>query len=502
MTTLSELLPAGGGGNIIDFIASGTLPNGGRVILKSNGQVEAVAGSGSAQAIPLGSKHAFTTAADVTNTSIAFDPNNANKFVVSCYFDASGGISRGRIVAGTVSGSSISFGSVVEFRNNVISTTIVSFDPNTSGKFILVYKDYSNNNYGTCRVCTLSGNTISLGAAIVFYSAAITLSTRSAAYNPNVANQFVVAYKATGGNGSGRAKIGVVSGTSISFSGENIFNGLVGNTTNISWDPNTTNRFLVVFQDGSNSNKGTARVGTIGNNDIPYGSKFLFNGTVTDDIVVTADPNTANKYIITYRNQGNSNYGTSIIASLSGTNISYGSAVVYNSAQVVSQIHAADPSNSGKFVVVYKDVGNSSLLAARVGTVSGTSVSFETEIVWNGGQGGDNLDIAFDPNTSGKFAISYRDFGSTSGSIMLGQISTIVTNLTATNFLGISTKAYTNGQTATIMLQGGVVTNQSSLTIGSTYYIQPNGTLATSAGIPSVIAGKAVKANTLLLKGI
>jgi hypothetical protein len=52
------------------------------------------------------------------------------------------------------------------------------------------------------------------------------------------------------------------------------------------------------------------------------------------------------------------------------------------------------------------------------------------------------------------------------------------------------------------MLQGGISTNQSSLAIGSTYYVQGDATLATTAGNPSVEAGKAVSATTLLLKGI
>ena len=75
-------------------------------------------------------------------------------------------------------------------------------------------------------------------------------------------------------------------------------------------------------------------------------------------------------------------------------------------------------------------------------------------------------------------------------------------NLTATNFLGTATAAYTNGQTASIMLQGGISDNQSSLTVGSTYFVQPLGTLATSAGTPSVIAGRAVSATSLLLNGL
>ena len=101
--------------------------------------------------------------------------------------------------------------------------------------------------------------------------------------------------------------------------------------------------------------------------------------------------------------------------------------------------------------------------------------------------------------------VAYKDSGNSHyGTAVLGQIATTVTttNVTAANFLGTATAAYTNGQTAKIMLQGGISTNQSSLAIGSTYYVQPAGTLTTSAGTPSVVAGKAISATTLLLKGI
>ena len=52
------------------------------------------------------------------------------------------------------------------------------------------------------------------------------------------------------------------------------------------------------------------------------------------------------------------------------------------------------------------------------------------------------------------------------------------------------------------MLKGGISDNQTSLAIGSTYYVQTNGTFATSAGTPSVLAGKAVSATSLLLNGL
>ena len=45
MSNLSELLPSGAGQNQVEFVASGTLPNGKPVILKADGTVEVIAGA-------------------------------------------------------------------------------------------------------------------------------------------------------------------------------------------------------------------------------------------------------------------------------------------------------------------------------------------------------------------------------------------------------------------------------------------------------------------------
>lgn len=108
------------------------------------------------------------------------------------------------------------------------------------------------------------------------------------------------------------------------------------------------------------------------------------------------------------------------------------------------------------------------------------------------------LSIKFDPYNANKLVVAAHDYGNAYASMVTVGLST----LTATNFLGTSQAAYTDTQTASIMLQGSVSTNQTGLTIGSTYYVQLDGTLATTAGTPSVIAGKALSATSLLLKGI
>lgn len=83
-----------------------------------------------------------------------------------------------------------------------------------------------------------------------------------------------------------------------------------------------------------------------------------------------------------------------------------------------------------------------------------------------------------------------------------GTVSTVTSsNLTAENYIGISSGSYTNGQTATIQVKGSVDDAQSGLTAGQTYYVQTDATLATTAGSPSVVAGTAISATKIIVKG-
>jgi len=187
------------------------------------------------------------------------------------------------------------------------------------------------------------------------------------------------------------------------------------------------------------------------------------------------------------------------VGTISGTSISLGTGVVFdNNCDWVGM--AFDPNTPNVFVISYRDAANSSYGTTIVGTVSGTSISFGSPVVFNTANS-TYCDVIFDA-TSSKFVITYKDYLTNRAASILGQLAIpYVTNLTATNFVGTSTAAYTNGQTASIMLQGGVSDNQTGLTIGSTYYVQQDGTLATTADSISVVAGKALSATSLLLKG-
>ena len=100
---------------------------------------------------------------------------------------------------------------------------------------------------------------------------------------------------------------------------------------------------------------------------------------------------------------------------------------------------------------------------------------------------------------SSSVSISNSSMTSTAGTIPSTTTSISSTNLTSENYIGISDGAYTNGQTATIQIAGSVDDAQSSLTPGQQYYVQNDGTLSTSAGSPSVLAGTAIATTKLAI---
>ena len=82
----------------------------------------------------------------------------------------------------------------------------------------------------------------------------------------------------------------------------------------------------------------------------------------------------------------------------------------------------------------------------------------------------------------------------------VSQVSGSVT-LTSENFIGFAEDTVATGQPVTIKTKGAVDENQTSLTPGQQYFVQTGGTIGTSADSPSVVAGTAVTATKLIVKG-
>jgi len=478
MSSLSDLLPAGGGGKNVNFVASGVLPNGRAVALKSNGQVEAVAET----VIPedLSNTGVTFTSTPVYQCLVAYDPNTANKIVVAYADNGNSGYPTAAV--GTVSGTTISFGSAVVAKSATTQQLAISFDPSNSGKFVFVY-GYGGNLDGASIIGTVSGTSISFGSEVVFNAG--TSDFNSVAFDPNNAGKFVVVYQ-DGSNGSkGTSRAGTVSGTSISYGNEIVFNEYNSSYTSVAFDPNTAGQCVVVYKDANNSNYGTAKLGRVNAASyISWEYPFVFNSGTTNYTSLSFDPKNATKFVVVYQDASNSQYGTARVGTISGVSLSYGAEVVFQTARCNHIKVAFDPSQANTFAVVYTDEGNNFAPTVIVGTVSGTSISFGSQVALVSSNCRMN-EISFDPNTAGKFVANYRDDGNSGrGTSNVGQVAASATNLTSTNFLGITDAAVASGASGSVTIKGGLKTELAGGTFavtvanpgaGNRYYI--NGVL-------------------------
>ena len=473
---------SGGGGSSFTATADGALSDGTLVAVNADGTVSNVYKTFAAS---LGSKTTFEsgTIGDVRGV---FDPDN-NKVII-VYSDSTNNL--GKAIVGTVSGTTITYGSAVTFNGTgSIGDFDIGYDT-ANDKVVIAYRDYGNSSYGTCIVGTVSGTSISFGTEVVFKSGT-TQSIRLAFDTAN--SKFAIFYAS--GTSSGNAVVGTVSGTSISFGSEATFESANSIIHGAVYDPDV-GRVLVSYRDGGNGYYGTVAVGTISSTSITFGTPVVFNSSNTLSPVLVYDT-AANKVVVIYGDVGNSLYGTAKVGTVSGTSISFGSGAVFESA-ACEEIGAAFDANAGKVVVVYDDGGNSNYGTYNVGTVSGTSISFGTAAVFASSYSLKNS-LVVDTNLN-KTVILSRDHGSSSdGTGYVFSNESQASILTSENFVGISDGAYANGATATIQTAGSTDDAQSGLTPGQSYYVQANGTLGLSPDTIEVLAGTAISSTELLI---
>jgi len=466
--------------------ASGTLPNGKPVIVNADGTVSAV--TITAQA--LGSAVVFESAAAGSNVASTFD-SNSNKVVI-VYQDTANSF-YGTAIVGTVSGISISFGSPVVFSSaNRTQEIQITFDSN-SNKVVIAYDDKADGQKGKAIVGTVSGTSISFGSAVVFNNGSTDTGTPNAITFDSNSNKVVIAFQDKADANKGKAIVGTVSGTSISFGSEATFlNANYATQVSTTFDSNS-NKVVIVYKDGSNSLHGYAVVGTVSGTNITFGTPVVF------EAAETSNPNAAfdtvnNRIVIAYADGA---VGTAIVGTVSGTSISFGSAVVFNSTETTSPRVRFDATAS-KMIVAYGE-GSGNAGTFKTGTVSGTSISFGSATVFESGATNGQNGLVYDSN-AGKMVLSYYS-GSNSGYGTSKVLQNESTTLTSENYIGMSQGGtVADGSSATVDIIGSLSTNQSGLTAGQQYYVQTDGTIGETAADPSVFAGTAISATSLVVK--
>ena len=483
MSNLSDLLPSGAGGKSFDFVASGTLANGQAVGLTSDGKVAAISAQVSSNVefapradyiwsaydtqnnkVIVGYIEANTNnnlevvVGTVSGGTITFgtvtepDGTNTHSALYAVVYDSSqnkvvtvsagtGGNSvPGYVFVGTVSGTSITWGSKLTFTSAYISDAYACFDA-TSNKVIIVWKDGNNSDYGTSIVGTTSGNSMSFGSNVVFNSAA---SSDNAVIHDPSKNRLCLAYRSV--SGPGHARIGIVSGTSITWG--NTYTFEAQSTVDPRWAYDSTNQLpVLVWRSDPSGSEAKVSAGVI-HSSLSYFDSF---------------------------------YNASIFTSGS----------LYSMTIIPPTFYTSQ----GKTAVLYRE--SNSLILKLVTYVAGEtfpmSVGSAVTINPASGQNSNYASAVYDPDAQ-VVANNFRNGSdSNKGNTNLFDAAAI----TSSSFVGITEAAISNTATGTVTLQGGINTKVTGLTIGSTYYVQDNGTLGT--GSTSIVAGEALSATSINL---
>jgi len=466
---------------VVNFVASGTIANGATVVINTDGTVGIITQTGSANP-SVGTVETFSTFN--TAPSSAYDASSGR--VVITWSEWNGSAYSGKAIVGTVdpSDNSIDFGSVVTFNNGQSSYQSVTYVG--SGKIVVAYTD-SNQFTGRAKVGTVdpSNNSITFGGAGTFNNRSTDLKSVS---NGNGKVVIVYTDAQSGAGDKGTAVVGTVNGTSISFGSEEIFNTGLTYRFACAYD-STNDKVVVCYQDQNNSSSGRAKVGTISNTSISFGNEEIFSSTNTDWMAAAYDSSNK-KVVVAYENSsGGAGSGKAIVGTVSGTSISFGTEVVFNS----STTHTGITYDSAKEKIIIAYGGS-----AKIGTVSNTTINFGTAVQYYSTATYYNSPV-YD-STNGRVVITYRAGVSDHGFASVLSTDSIGTNLTAENYIGIAAEAISNGATGKINVVTGTNTGQTGLTTAQKYFVQPTGTLATSAGNPSVVAGTAISGTKIVVR--
>jgi hypothetical protein len=500
MTNLSDLFPAGAGKQV-SFVADGSISAAGKpVILNGAGTVTPVGLVTGSETLggPVAANDVLTKGYGV---DICYDVAN-DKLVAIWYRNSD---KYPMVAVGTVSGTTTTWGTPVVVESVAADgQPVIEYSPDDE-KVLAVYTGPSPY-YLRGIVGTVSGTTTTWGSSTNIVSVnsqypEITYDTGN--------NQFLIQLFAGVSPYDCTVNIGIISGTSVSFTGSTVFATGSGNIApmGIAYDENAV-AFAILYKDGSHNLYG--RTGTSDGSAITFGTATqigTWNSYGVGDITYDS---TAQKCVGVWKNT--SGYGAgAVLTVVGGTTRSFTDATetAFNSANIgtgnLSLAGTYAGTNANITTIVFIETSDNYPRFCN-GTVTGTAISFNAAArLWsdNGQNSRNNICVIKD----GKVAIIANP-NTTIGSLIdnytyvnILQNVADVTNLTSTNVLGISDAAISDTASGNITVKGGIAVNGlSSLTPGTDYYVQSDGSISTVTTSPAVKLGRALSATSIDLE--
>jgi hypothetical protein len=474
------------------YVASGAIAAAGVIVqLKSDGTVSAISGAPATA----GSAAVFESAS-TTSVYACYDAN-AGK-VVAVYID-NGNSSKCTAVVGTISGNSISFGTPVEVdaASNASNARVV-YD--TLAQKVLVLYTFQSSLTGTSRVGTVSGTSISFGAATTWGASADSFIPASDVVYDEAAQKTIIVYTETPvfGQNDYKVRAGTISGTSVSYgTASTLVSSSSGGERPIIAYNTVAQKSVVNYPISSSGDRWKARVVSVSGTNVTFGtqaSSYQFIRLGYDpalNVIIGLIAGTSSQL----------KYGT-----VSGTDISY-TANSYNltwniTANNLSLTISYDP-DTKTHMILNADPTNSNYMTLRSFVAASSGPIQRSDLVVASISGASNT-MYMTQASAGKSAFVYVD----SSNAGYGTAK-IITNDTGTLLvdgaipLGVAQSSAADAGSVVVKVLGATDANQTGLTANNTYYVNSYGALTTASAAPNILIGRAVGPTKLLVtKGV
>jgi DNA-binding CsgD family transcriptional regulator len=299
-----------------------------------------------------------------------------------------------------ISGVYPSLGDDVVFES--ASTTNVSVASLSSTQAIVCYTDTGNSSYGTACILNVSVSTITPGTPVVFESA----STSNISVTKLSSTQAIVCYQDGGNSNFGTACILDVSGSTITPATPVVFNNN-GTTTYNSVTTLSSTQAIVCYRDVGNSNFGTACILDVSGSTITPATPVVYESSNVLSTSVTTLSST--QALLCYQNGGNGSFGTARILDVSASTITPGTPVVFESAGTINI--SVTTLSSTQAIVCYTDIGNSSYGTACILDIAGSTITPGTPVVF---ESASTTNVSVASLSSTQAIVCYTDNGNSS----------------------------------------------------------------------------------------
>ncbi len=378
----------------------------------------------------------------------------------------------------------------------------INYDP-SNNKFLAVLRTGSG---GAVQVGTLSGTTMAWGTAVTFSGLSNSESDQQVSYNSNT-QSFLITFPDSDNSSYPTAMVAKISGTSVTLGTRAVISSTGTPKMYLTYDSTAQKNVIGFAKNGTNYNFGIVATIDGSNNTVSFGSEQVFDTSGQNYVTgVTYDP-TSNKTLFTRINNVG---GVGTVGTVSGTSISFGSDTAFGTSENPYRIETVYDASAQKLISTYVGDIGSQQVKSRVATISGTSVAFGTQVTFGDtGVGSTDFSATYAPSIN---AILYT----TSSSSTYGQITVLTsdgTNVSVgprTQYSGVDTdylaSAFDTANSKVVVLYDVKSSNaakyiagdvSSAGVIGSNYFVQDDGTLATTSSTTK--AGKAISTTALNL---